>query len=232
MNWHLPWEAKIYDDSSLEEMPRYQFVTNLYQAFGLSFVSVISQDVPATRFYPQSTLSEADIDTAKAASQVADLIEQNNHVQQLLTGLGFFLWTDGKIGGYVRYVADGQRFGWRDELVLEERWVRLGRDAYVCPQVRRGNRSWRRWRQAHERSRTTNRPRAARKDAGASWAASAPPDEKRDSSGPHTSPRNVSRWHDLRAVRRDARAEAIFVRRRWCRCRKTWARGACPTGRK
>ena len=133
MNWHLPWEAKIYDDSALEEMPRYQFVTNLYQAFGLSFISVISQDVPATRFYPQSTLSEADMETARAASQVADLVEQNNRVQQLLTGVGFYLWTDGKIGGYVRYVADGQRFGWRDELLLEERWVRLGRDAYVCP---------------------------------------------------------------------------------------------------
>jgi hypothetical protein len=132
MNWHLPWEARIYDDSALQEMPRYQFVTNLYQAFGLSFVSVISQDVPATRFYPQSTLSQADIETAKAASQVAELVEQNNRVQQLLTGVGFYLWTDGKIGGYVRYVADGQRFGWRDELVLEERWVRLGPDAYVC----------------------------------------------------------------------------------------------------
>ena len=132
MSWHLPTESKISDASALEDMPRYQFVTNLYQAFGLSFISVISQDVPATRFYPQSTLSEADITTAKAGSEVAKLIEQNNHAEQLLTGLGFYLWTDGKIGGYVRYVADGQRFGWRDELVLEERWVRLGRDAYVC----------------------------------------------------------------------------------------------------
>ena len=132
MSWHLPTDAKIRDGSALEDMPRYQFVTNLYQAFGLSFISVISQDVPATRFYPQSTLSEADITTAKAGSEVAKLIEQNNHAEQLLTGLGFYLWTDGKIGGYVRYVADGQRFGWRDELVLEERWVRLGRDAYVC----------------------------------------------------------------------------------------------------
>jgi len=134
MNWHLPFEAKIYDDTALEDMPRYQFVTNLYQAFGLSFVSVISQDVPATRFYPQSTLIDADITTAKAASEAAKLIEQNNHVEKLLTGAGFYLWTDGKIGGYVRYVADGQRFGWRDELVLEERWVKLGGDAYVCPQ--------------------------------------------------------------------------------------------------
>jgi hypothetical protein len=133
-NWHLPWEAKIYDDSALEDMPRFQFVTNLYQAFGLSFVSVISQDVPATRFYPQSTLVEADMTTAKAASEACKLIEQNNHVEKLLTGAGFYLWTDGKIGGYVRYVADGQRFGWRDELVLTERWVPLGRDKHVCPQ--------------------------------------------------------------------------------------------------
>ena len=65
---------------------------------------------------------------------MAELIEQNNRVQQLLTGVGFYLWTDGKIGGYVRYVADGQRFGWRDELVIEEHWVRAGRDAYVCPE--------------------------------------------------------------------------------------------------
>ena len=134
MSWHLPNDAKMHDNSALDNMPRYQFVTNLYQAFGLSFISLISQDVPATRFYPQSTLSEADMMTAKAGSEVAKLIEQNNHVEQLLSGLGFYLWTDGKIGGYVRYVADGQRFGWRDELVLEERWVRLGRDGYLCSQ--------------------------------------------------------------------------------------------------
>jgi len=50
MTWHLPYESKSYDDRAMAEMPRYQFVTNIYQAFGLSFVSVLSQDVPATRF--------------------------------------------------------------------------------------------------------------------------------------------------------------------------------------
>jgi hypothetical protein len=133
-SWHLPSEAKGLEGLTPDETPRYQFVTNLYQAFGLSFIAVVSQDVPTTRFFPQSTLSDADISTAKAASEVAQLVEQNNRVQQLLTGLGFYLWTDGKIGGYVRYVADGQRFGWRDELVLEERYVRLGNDVYLCPQ--------------------------------------------------------------------------------------------------
>src|SRR6266849_573633 len=134
MTWHLPFESKIYDDSAAAEMPRYQFVTNLYQAFGLSFISILSQDVPATRFYPQSAQSIGDISAARAASEVCDLVEQNNRVQHLLTGVAFYLWTDGKIGGYVRYVADAQRFGSQDEPVIEEHFVPLGDDAYACPE--------------------------------------------------------------------------------------------------
>jgi hypothetical protein len=134
MTWHLPYESKITNDSASAEMPRYQFVTNLYQAFGLSFISLLSQDVPATRFYPQSAQSIGDITTARAASQVSELVEQNNRVQHLLTGVAFYLWTDGKIGGYVRYVADAQRFGSHDEPVIVEHYVPLGEDAYACPE--------------------------------------------------------------------------------------------------
>jgi hypothetical protein len=47
MNWHLPYENRSSDDRQLEEMPRYQFVTNFYQGFGLSFIAVLSQDVPS-----------------------------------------------------------------------------------------------------------------------------------------------------------------------------------------
>jgi hypothetical protein len=115
-------------------MPRYQFVTNLYQAFGLSFISVLSQDVPTTRFYPQSAQSLLDLSAARVASEVADLVERNNHVERLLTALAFFLWTDGKVGGYVRYVADAQRFGWHDEPNIEPIEIALGPDYYVCPE--------------------------------------------------------------------------------------------------
>jgi len=133
MQWHLPFESRLNDDTALEEMPRYQFVTNFYQGFGLSFIAVISQDVPTTRFYPQSAQSEEDIAAARAASEAAKLIEQNNRVQQLLTGVGYYLWTDGKIGGYVRYVADGQRFGFSNRDEIEEGLAKLGEDAFVCP---------------------------------------------------------------------------------------------------
>jgi hypothetical protein len=133
MNWHLPYENRSSDDRELEEMPRYQFVTNFYQGFGLSFVAVLSQDVPSVRFYPQSAQSLEDISAARAASDVAELIEQNNQVEQLLTSIGYFLWTDGKLGAYVRYVADGQRFGFHEEAVLEALEIPLGEDTYLCP---------------------------------------------------------------------------------------------------
>src|SRR5258708_40331265 len=81
MNWHLPFEQRFSDDRELEEMPRYQFVTNFYQGFGLSFIAVLSQDVPSVRFYPQSAQSLEDISAARAASDVAALIEQNNHIE-------------------------------------------------------------------------------------------------------------------------------------------------------
>src|ERR1700726_1096901 len=134
MNWHLPFEQRFSDDRALEEMPRYQFVTNFYQGFGLSFIAVLSQDVPSVRFYPQSAQSLEDISAARAASDVAALIEQNNHIEHLLTSIGYFLWTDGKLGAYVRYVAYGQRFGFREENVLEALEIPLGEDVYVCPQ--------------------------------------------------------------------------------------------------
>ncbi len=134
MNWHLPYENRSSDDRQLEDMPRYQFVTNFYQGFGLSFVAVLSQDVPSVRFYPQSAQSLQDISAARAASDVATLIEQNNKVEELLSHVGYFLWTDGKLGAYVRYVADGQRFGFHDENMLEALEIPLADDVYACPQ--------------------------------------------------------------------------------------------------
>jgi len=137
MNWHLPYENRSTDDRQLEEMPRYQFVTNFYQGFGLSFIAVLSQDVPSVRFYPQSAQSLEDIGAARAASDVAELIERNNEVETLLSTIAYFLWTDGKLGAYVRYVADGQRFGFHEEQLLAALEIPLGEDKYVCPKCGR-----------------------------------------------------------------------------------------------
>ncbi len=133
-NWHLPFEQKLMDNASLEDLPRYEFVTNIYQAFGLSLISVLSQDVPRVRFFPTSAQAEEDVAAAKAATEVASLVERNNRIGNLIVEEAFNLWTDGKVGAYVRYVVDGQRFGFHPETEIGAREVKVGNDVYVCPE--------------------------------------------------------------------------------------------------
>jgi hypothetical protein len=90
-NWHLPFEQKLGGASSVEDMPRYEFVTNIYQAFGLSLVSVLSQDVPRVRFFPSSAQAEEDVAAAKAATEVAGLVERNNRIGNLIVEEAFDL---------------------------------------------------------------------------------------------------------------------------------------------
>ncbi|HYL46568.1 MAG TPA: hypothetical protein VEU52_06055 [Candidatus Limnocylindrales bacterium] len=132
-NWHLPFEQKLTDNTSMEDLPRYEFVTNIYQAFGLSLISVLSQDVPRVRFFPASAQAEEDVAAAKAATEVAGLIERNNRIGNLIVDEAFHLWTDGKLGAYVRYVVDGQRFGFHPESEIAAREVKIGDDVYLCP---------------------------------------------------------------------------------------------------
>src|ERR1700723_4457635 len=132
-NWHLPFEQKLADGSSVDDLPRYEFVTNIYQAFGLSLVSVLSQDVPRVRFFPASAQAEDDVAAAKAATEVAQLVERNNRIGNLIVEEAFNLWTDGKVGAYVRFVVDGQRFGFHPETEIAAREVKIGEDVYVCP---------------------------------------------------------------------------------------------------
>jgi hypothetical protein len=131
-NWHLPFEQKSTEQTSLEDMPRYEFVTNIYQAFGLSIIAVLSQDVPRVRFFPQSAQQEEDVAAAKAATEVSGLVERNNRVGNLIVEEAFHLWTGGKTGAYVRYVVDGQRFGFHPESQMGARQVKLGEDLLRC----------------------------------------------------------------------------------------------------
>jgi hypothetical protein len=131
-NWHLPFEQTTTSETSLEDLPRYEFVTNIYQAFGLSIIAVLSQDVPQVRFFPQSAQAEEDIAAAKSATEVLQLVERNNRIGNLIVDESFQLWTSGKVGAYVRYVVDGQRFGFHPEIEIGARNVALNAAHWLC----------------------------------------------------------------------------------------------------
>ena len=133
-NWHLPFEQKLTSQTSLEDMPRYEFVTNIYQAFGQSIISALSQSTPHVRFLPKSPSSELDLATAKAASDIVDLVERNNNIEQRLAEEAFHLWVGGKVGAYMRYVVDGQAFGWHQEPQIEAREKQIRPSRLLCPE--------------------------------------------------------------------------------------------------
>lgn len=134
-DWRLPYQggATIEDDKENQEQPRYNYVLNIYQPFGLAFIAVFSSQIPTIRWYPQSLNRSNDITAAKASSNISDLIADNNEIQQQLIKIGRLLWTDGKIGGYVRYVADKERFGDADIPAIQEGFAKMGEDGFQCP---------------------------------------------------------------------------------------------------
>lgn len=124
--------SNVGDVTGTDKNP-YQYVTNIYQAFGLSFVSVVSQNAPTVRFWPESATNRDDLATADAASKVSEFIARNNDIEQKLAQEAYYLWTDGSFGGYVRFVTDGDKFGSTTQPILEPQEQQIAPAQMKCP---------------------------------------------------------------------------------------------------
>jgi hypothetical protein len=119
--------------SSQKEMDDvYQYVTNIYQGYGLTFMSVVSQNAPTVRFWPQQPKDPDDQATADAASEIYELVSRNNQMDDKLVDEGFYLWCDGMFGGYVRYVTDGERFGTTKVPTMGQEMRKITPDELQC----------------------------------------------------------------------------------------------------
>lgn len=133
--FHTPFDTSWTQSSDAgDDMPRYQYVTNIYQPFGLSLMAALSQSVPQTRLFPESPSDERDITMARAGTKVIEFLERSNDARGLLQDTAFYLYTDGKVGGYVRYVVDGQRFGHSVQDVFAPADVVVTPAKAVCPE--------------------------------------------------------------------------------------------------
>lgn len=143
--WQLPFGnslglgVQIDNADDLTQQPRFAYVTNYYLAYGLAFAAIVSQDLPTVHFWPRKPSDIQDIATAKAASEVSELVEQNNQMQDKMTEVGYFLFTDGRVGSYVRYVVDGEKFGYDAIDEMEEGYAKIGEDSYLCPSCQHEN---------------------------------------------------------------------------------------------
>lgn len=115
-----------------DQLPTFMHVTNIFQAFGVSLMSVLSQNTVPARFWPQSVKQPVDVATAKNATKVVDVIHRNNAMGNKADDASFFLWVDGFLGGYVRYVADGEKFGYDTKPIMEAQEAEIAPAVSVC----------------------------------------------------------------------------------------------------
>jgi hypothetical protein len=94
-----------------EEMPRFQFVTNIYQATGLTVIGAIAGAPPRVRFFPSDADEDKDIETAEGRTKLAKLIQRWNPPQKMLQEEAYHAYTGGFVAWWARYVANGEKYG-------------------------------------------------------------------------------------------------------------------------
>lgn len=88
--------------------------TNIYSANEQIIVSALTRQVPKVRFQPDDPQSDGDITAAEEADEFKKVFARNNDLPEIHTDLAHLCWTDGRVGTYVRYVKDAQRWGYED----------------------------------------------------------------------------------------------------------------------
>jgi hypothetical protein len=110
--WNLPTQqAANYGDLNIDDMPRFEFVTNIYQAKGLTVIAAVAGAPPRIRFFPEDADDENDLETAEGRTKLARLIERWNPTQKLLQQETYHAYTGGFIAWWSRYVESGEKYG-------------------------------------------------------------------------------------------------------------------------
>src|SRR6185437_9758862 len=107
------------EDSKIDDLNLYKFATNFYQMLAFAFIAALSAQVPKSRFMPKNAEHDDDIETAKAASTIQEIIERANKIRSLHKQGLLELWTSGCYFKHTRYLVDGDRAGTHKETTVQ-----------------------------------------------------------------------------------------------------------------
>lgn len=102
----------LASNPSTDDVPKYEFVTNFYQARGLMVIAAIAGAPPRIRFFPANADQEPDTRTAEGRTKLSRLIQRWNPAQKMLQQEAYHAWTGGFIVWWSRYVPDGEKYGY------------------------------------------------------------------------------------------------------------------------
>lgn len=110
--WNTSTDAGANGDGEDDDdMPRFEFVTNIYQARGLMVIAAVAGAPPRIKFFPDDPDSIDDIETAEGRTKLTKLIERWNPIQMLLQKEAYEAYVGGFICLYTRYVSSAEKYG-------------------------------------------------------------------------------------------------------------------------
>lgn len=120
--WEMPGSGANGDDTG--DIPlSYGF--NIYQAFGRGFITQVG--VPPSVKFVATNLNNPDASRiASSADALRKKIEYQNSTEVFAEQVARYMWTDGRVCFYSRWVCDGARFGYEDEAHVDESPEGLG----------------------------------------------------------------------------------------------------------
>jgi hypothetical protein len=127
---HIWWndsDGKFMDSSQVgvvlggesdDNQSRFSFTKNFYSPFGEAFIAALTQMVPKVPFRPVDPNNEDDIRASRAASDAAEYLARVNDPKKLMRRMGYHGYTGSLLAAHVRWVTDGNQFGWDDNAQL------------------------------------------------------------------------------------------------------------------
>jgi hypothetical protein len=106
-------------DLNVDDMPRFEFVTNIFQSRGLGVIAAVTGAPLKVKFFPQRGNSPDDIETAEAYEKLAELIQRWNPPKMLMQEEGYLAWTDGVVGLLTENISDAEKFGSESQEMLD-----------------------------------------------------------------------------------------------------------------
>lgn len=115
-DWLSPVDGLNTNNSSQDENREgsegvfYDYVMNVYRAYGESIIAALAAQIPAIRFPPDDADDEADRLTSKTYSKISDLIDRHNSAKIIFFNALFALWNQGIVCAY-HYSKTDPKYG-------------------------------------------------------------------------------------------------------------------------
>jgi hypothetical protein len=112
---------------------KFRSVYNIIESDGVKFIGAVSPRAPNAKALPDDDESEQDIAMAKDVDGALRMFRRKWDSNRRQKELAHHAWTTGPIYGLTDYVADGHRYGWTEEPVIEVEEVPVGEFGETMP---------------------------------------------------------------------------------------------------